>query len=174
MVTLPQELIHAVTDYVSSTADLRTLREVSRTFKALAEPRAFRVVHFAIHATSVQGLNNIHESDTLRHFVEEVVFRYGDIELVGPEPEKAVMEEIEGDDEWRCAKMQWQEQMDNEEVSDTGSMGESEDEHYESEGSGEDESDSVHSGLRLTGPEERRRILEDHQQEQMELKGRLS
>jgi hypothetical protein len=50
----------------------------------------------------VQGLNNIHESETLRHFVEEVVFHYGDIELVGPEPEKAVMGEIE-DDEWKCA-----------------------------------------------------------------------
>ena len=178
MVTLPQELIHAVTDYVSSTTDLRTLREVSRTFKALAEPRAFRVVHFTIHATSVQGLNNFHESDTLRHFVEEVVFHYGDIELVGPEPEKAVMEEIEGDDEWRCAEIRWEDQMgesedeyDDEEVSDAGSMGESEGEHYDEERSGEDESDSVHSGLRFTELEERRRILEDNQHEQIKLKG---
>ena len=39
--------------------------------------------------------NNIHESDALRHFVKEIILHYGDIELVGPEPEKAMMEELE-------------------------------------------------------------------------------
>jgi hypothetical protein len=160
MVTLPQELIHAVTDYVSSTTDLRTLREVSRTFKALAEPRVFRVVHITIYATSVQGLNNIHESDALRHLVKEVVLHFGDIELIGPEPEKAAMEELEVDDEWRCAEIQEQ-------------MGESEDERYDEEGSGGDRSDSVHSGSGFT-EEESRRILEENQQERIDLKGNPS
>ena len=114
MVTLPQELIHAVTDYVSSTTDLRTLREVSRTFKALAEPRAFRVIHLTIHTTSVQGLNNIHESDA---FVEDVVFHY--------------------DDEWECAVTALVQE----------EMRESEDEHDDEEGSEEDQSYLVHSGL---------------------------
>ena len=63
MVTLSQELIHAVTDYISSTTDLCTLHEVNRTFKALAEPQAFRVVHVTIYATSMQGQNNIHPCD---------------------------------------------------------------------------------------------------------------
>ena len=127
MVTLPQELIHAVTDYVSSTTDLRTLREVNRTFKAIAEPRAFRVVHFTIDAASVQRLNNIHESDALRHFVKEVILHYVDIE---PEPEKAVTEELKSYDEWGCfesaeaqaPKGEFEDDDDEEELSDAGSI----------------------------------------------------
>ena len=130
MVTLPQELILAVADYVSSTADLRTLREVSRTFKAIAEPRAFRVVHFTIYAASMQRLNNIHESDALRHFVKEVILHYVDIELVGPEPEKVVMEELERDDERECFESaevrapmsEPRDEYDDEEASDVGSI----------------------------------------------------
>ena len=114
MVTLSQELIHAVTDYVSSTTDLHTLCEVSRTFEALAEPCTFHIIHLTIHATSMQGLNNIHESDV---FVEDVVFHY--------------------DDEWECAITTLVQE----------EMHESEDEHNESEGSEEDQSDLVHVGL---------------------------
>jgi hypothetical protein len=147
MDTLPQELIHAVTDYISSTTDLLTLREVNRKFKAVAEPRAFRVVHCTIYATSVQGLNNIHESDALRHFVKEIILHYEDMELVGPEPEKAMMEELESDDEWGSAEVQ--ERMDeynDEKVSDAGSMGESEDEHFDEDGLGEDERIEIDEG----------------------------
>jgi hypothetical protein len=129
MVTLPQELIHAVTDHVSSTADLRTLREVNRTFKAIAEPRAFRVVHFTIYAASIQRLNNIHNSDALRHFVKEVILHYVDKELVGPKPEKAVMEELESEDEecFESAEVQALvgepgDEYDDKEVSDAGSI----------------------------------------------------
>ncbi|KIM89985.1 hypothetical protein PILCRDRAFT_812780 [Piloderma croceum F 1598] len=76
MVTLPLELINEVIDYVPSTsiADLRTLRIVSRTFKTLATPRVFRVLHVTASTQSVQRLKNVHESDELRHFVEKVVF----------------------------------------------------------------------------------------------------
>jgi hypothetical protein len=108
----------------------------------------------------VQGLNNIHESDTLRHFVEEVVFHYGDIELVGPEPEKVVMEELEGDDECGCAEVQEQ-------------MGESKDEYDD-----EEISDAVPmvewASIRLGDPEEKRRFLEaEDKRQQIELKKKV-
>jgi hypothetical protein len=75
---LPLELIHEVTDHVpsTSTSDLRTLRLVSRTFCKAATPRVFRILHVTNSAKSVKRLTNIHESDCLRHFVEEVVFQY--------------------------------------------------------------------------------------------------
>jgi hypothetical protein len=83
MDTLPLELIDTVIDYVPSTsiADLRTLRIVSRTFKTLATPRVFRVLHVTARTQSVQRLKNVHESDELRHFVEKVVFQHGDDRL---------------------------------------------------------------------------------------------
>ena len=80
MHTLPLELIDTVIDYIPSIsiADLRTLRKVSRTFKTLVTPRLFRVLHVTARTPSVRRLKNVHESDELRHFVQKVVFRYGD------------------------------------------------------------------------------------------------
>ena len=91
----PQELIHTITDYISSTTDLCTLCEVNKTFKVIVEPQAFHTIHFTIYATSMQRLNNIHESDALQHFMKEIILHYVDMELVGPEPKKVVMEELE-------------------------------------------------------------------------------
>jgi hypothetical protein len=76
--SLPLELVDEVIGYIpsASIADLRTLRMVSTTFKSLATPRVFRVLHVTASTKSVQRLKNVHESDELRHFVEKVVFRH--------------------------------------------------------------------------------------------------
>lgn len=76
MSCLPLELIHEVVVNVSSTTDLRTLRQVNRTFNKIATPGAFRVLD--VRLNNVHGLENIHNSDNLHHLVEEIVFKYGD------------------------------------------------------------------------------------------------
>ncbi|KIM87913.1 hypothetical protein PILCRDRAFT_814622 [Piloderma croceum F 1598] len=76
MSCLPLELIHEVVVNVPSTTDLRTLRQVNRTFNKIATPGAFRVLD--VRLNNVQGLENIHNSDNLRHLVEEIDFKYSD------------------------------------------------------------------------------------------------
>jgi len=112
MSTLPLELIHAVVDNIVSTPELMTLRKVSKTFKTLATPCVFRVLHIRIHLDSIQRLENIHESDDLRHFVEEVVFQYTDNESDDEDIESeedsetrsvkvTAVEDLEGNDKWK-------------------------------------------------------------------------
>jgi hypothetical protein len=112
MSTFPLELIHAVVDNIVSTPELKTLRKVSKTFKTLATPSVFRVLHIRIHLDSIQRLENIHESDELRHFVEEVVFQYTDnesddedIESEGDSETRSVkvtaVEDLEVNDKWK-------------------------------------------------------------------------
>jgi hypothetical protein len=76
MSCLPLELIHEVVVNVPSTTDLRTLRQVNKTFNKIATPGAFRVLD--VRLNNVHGLENIHNSDNPHHLVEEIVFKYGD------------------------------------------------------------------------------------------------
>jgi hypothetical protein len=112
MSTFPLELIRAVVDNIVSTPELKTLRKVSKTFKMLATPCVFQVLHIRIHSDSIQRLENIHESDDLRHFVEEVVFQYTgnesddeDIESEEDSETQSVkvteVEDLEGNDKWK-------------------------------------------------------------------------
>ena len=112
MSIFPLELIHAVVANIVSTPELKTLRKVNKTFKALATPRVFRVLHVRIRLDSIQRLENIHESDDLRHFVEEVVFQYTDNESDDEDVESEedsetrpvkvmAVEDLEGDDKWK-------------------------------------------------------------------------
>ena len=126
MSSLPLELIHDVVDNVSSTTDLRTLREVNKTFKTLATPGAFRVLHVRVHAESVQGLKNIHDSDDLRHFVEEVIFNYGDKPSDDEELDSIVLEDDDGDECWDSDESEnnWEDGSEDGSGAEDGSEGE--------------------------------------------------
>ena len=118
-------------------------------------PRVFQVLHVKIHLDSIQRLENIHESDDLRHFVEQVVFQYTDNESDDEDVESeedsetrsvkvTAVEDLEGDDKWKGyedgklwayeAEQEEDEMMDRESTSDDGnSDGKSTEEDEENE-----------------------------------------
>ena len=118
-------------------------------------PRVFQVLHVKIHLDSIRRLENIHESDDLRHFVEQVVFQYTDNESDDEDVESeedsetrsvkvTAVEDLEGDDKWKGyedeklwayeAEQEEDEMMDRESTSDDGnSDGKSTEEDEENE-----------------------------------------
>ena len=104
---------------------------------------------------SIRRLENIHESDDLRHFVEQVVFQYTDNESDNEDVESeedsetrsvkvTAVEDLEGDDKWKGyedgklwayeAEQEEDEMMDRESTSDDGnSDGKSTEEDEENE-----------------------------------------
>jgi hypothetical protein len=154
MSTLPLELIHAVVGNIVSTPELKTLRKVSKTFKTLATPCVFRVLHIRIHSDSIQRLENIHESDDLRHFVEEVVFQYTDNESDDEDIESeedsetrsvkvTAVEDLEGNDKWKGYEGEelWAYEAEQEEDGCESSADGSEDGNTDVESTEEDEED---------------------------------
>ncbi|KAH7922918.1 hypothetical protein BV22DRAFT_1131047 [Leucogyrophana mollusca] len=76
----PIELVNAVTECVSSPADLLHLRCVNTTCQSLVTPRVFRKLHIQNSLQSVQNFQRILESDALAPHVREVVYDLRDQE----------------------------------------------------------------------------------------------
>lgn len=139
MGNLPLELIQLIVDSIPESVDVRRLRLVSRKFKAIITPRAFRVLHVTVYEDSVNHMNFIQDHDELRHHVQEVVFQYEDeeIESVADSVTRAAkVKVVENGDQFE--REFWDAELDEEELS------EGED---DLEGDGEDIIDTSSEGL---------------------------
>lgn len=139
MGNLPLELIQLIVDSIPESVDVRPLRLVSRKFKAIITPRAFRVLHVTVYEDSVNHMNFIQDHDELRHHVQEVVFQYEDeeIESVADSVTRAAkVKVVENGDQFE--REFWDAELDEEELS------EGED---DLEGDGEDIIDTSSEGL---------------------------
>ena len=87
---LPTELVHAVVQNVSATADLLTLRSLNSTYRELVTPRVFTKLHIKNSIQSAQNCHQIICSPDLSTHVREVIYDSRDNDCLWLSPDNHV------------------------------------------------------------------------------------